>query len=356
MRTTSVILLTAVAASRAKPQRLRVVSFNIHAWRTAEHQDSLERLIALLDQVDADVLCLNEVLHPFVAPPSTHPYWSEVRERRGHGLECPTGTRPDEDSPTTYVARLAAALRMPHHAFFAGTETGSFFGRFPFGNCILSKFELIDVCGELLRVSDADLTLGGQERTPKDLEDRAVLTAKVALPVGGTFGIAVTHLDHKAEELRERQIGEAIQHCNDAFDDSVPSILCGDLNSFDRRDMSEAMWKDINALYSSKGWPPPRATSLVQLALHSAGYADAFALQGEAGASSTLPPPTCWTRTRLDYVMLSSSAQQRCHVLAHRTLVEGGDASDHMPVCVDLEVQPPPTPTGASVWPRKESR
>ena len=52
----------------------------------------------------------------------------------------------------------------------------------------------------ILRVTDADLTLGGQSRTPADLEDRGATTARVQIPgVPGGLGIVVTHLDHKAE-------------------------------------------------------------------------------------------------------------------------------------------------------------
>ena len=319
-------------APSALSKRVRIVSYNIHAWRDADHADNLERLSQLLAGLAPDVVCLNEVLDPFAAPAPDDPYWSEVRERRGYGRECPPGSRPT-DERATHLSRLSAALGLPHRTFGAANE-GGFFGRFPFGNCILSRYELADVRHAILRVTDADLTLGGQSRTTADLEDRGATTARVQIPgVAGGLGIAVTHLDHKAEELRERQISEAIAHCKAAFGDD-PHLLMGDLNSFSRADLDDEGWAAICALYASKGWPPPREESLVQRALRDAGFADAYALQ--AARAAPTPPPTCWTATRLDYMMLSRRARETLRVQSLTTLE--WDASDHKPLVCDLEI------------------
>ena len=45
----------------------------------------------------------------FAAPAPDDPYWSEVRERRGYGRECPPGSRPT-DERATHLSRLSAAL------------------------------------------------------------------------------------------------------------------------------------------------------------------------------------------------------------------------------------------------------
>jgi len=44
---------------------LRVATYNIHAWRDSAHADNLDRVCDCLREVDADVVCLNEVLHPY---------------------------------------------------------------------------------------------------------------------------------------------------------------------------------------------------------------------------------------------------------------------------------------------------
>eukprot|EP00959_Pyramimonas_sp_CCMP1952_P475260 9504089-Pyramimonas_sp.AAC.2 len=41
--------------------RLRVVSWNIQAWRDSSHTDNLERVAACLAELKPDVVCLNEV-------------------------------------------------------------------------------------------------------------------------------------------------------------------------------------------------------------------------------------------------------------------------------------------------------
>jgi endonuclease/exonuclease/phosphatase family metal-dependent hydrolase len=362
MHTQAILLCTLGLAcvSAASQARFRVVTFNIHAFRTAEHADNLESVFKVLEREQPDVVCLNEVIEPFAAPDPEDPYWREVRERRGVGCACPPGSRP-EDPAATALARLSGALRLKHCVFGVANE-GGFFGPFPFGNAILSRYELVDVRHELMRVTDADLTLGAQSRTRADLEDRGVTTARVLLPGGaGALGVAVVHLDHKAEELRERQIREAIDHCDASFADRLPYLLMGDLNTFDRRDLTDEGWADICGLYAERGWPPPLPRSLVQQALRRAGFVDAWAVQ--EAARGARPPPTCWTKTRLDYVLLSRSAaggraegdeqdggatglpaarrRRPLRVISHRTLQ--CDASDHLPVVIDLEVD------GASV-------
>ena len=109
----------------------------------------------------------------------------------------------------------------------------------------------------------------------------------------------------------------------------------GDFNTFDRGDLDEGGWRSICELYSSRGWPPPRATSLVQQALREAGFEDAWRLQ--LAPLEAVPPPTCWTKTRLDYMMLSPTARSGLSVVQHQTLTS--DASDHLPVVVAFRLE-----------------
>ena len=150
MRSTSLFLCLSTSVTRA----LRLVTYNIHAWRDAEHAENLPRLIELLRSLKPDVLCLNEVLQPFTAPPPSDPYWQIVREKRGHGYPPPAGSRPTNDAdPSNYLCQLSAALGLPHAAFggAAGMDSTpqdyrkSYFGQYPFGNAILSKYALRDV-------------------------------------------------------------------------------------------------------------------------------------------------------------------------------------------------------------------
>lgn len=377
---------------------IRLVTFNIHAWRDVEHTDSLERLVELLVELKPDVLCLNEVLHPWTAPAPDDPYWTAVRERRGHGYQIPTNVLPEQMSES-HLVRLAVALGLPHAVFGCANSERSYFGSAPFGNAILSRYPLRDVRSAVMQPDEADLYLGEQTRTPSDLEDRAVLTARLLLPEGRGMGICSTHLDHKAEELRAKQIQSVLHFAGRAFgaeiseeesaamavvessaamlpvplpaaaqmlnadeqaeaaagspDDShVPYCVCGDLNTYDKRDLDDDAWNALCALARAKGWSAPRAESLVTRELRRQGFIDAFELYARARDSSDAesaattavdgacekPPPTGWTGCRLDYIMLSpAAAAGAIQVTGHRTI--SSRVSDHLPVVCDLIIE-----------------
>ena len=73
--------------------------------------------------------------------------------------------------------------------------------------------------------------------------------------------------------------------------------------------------------------------------LHAAGYCDSFgAIPRPAVLPNVLPPPTCWTNTRLDYVFLSQvAAAGAVRVTAHTT-VRDCDVSDHFPVLCEIVI------------------
>jgi len=336
------LLRVAVYLATATPvAALTIVSFNIHAWRDATHLSSFDRLVRLLRSLQPDVLCLNEVLEPFTAPPEDDPYWEVVRRREGYGCQLPAAASPSEPGEA-FLARLSSELELPHVAFGAATLTRSFFGVVPFGNAILSKHRMSRVRRVVATSTGADLQLGGQPRTSQDLEDRGLLMACIELPGGApTLGIACTHLDHKAEELREKQTRHFVHEVRTAFDATQPVLLCGDLNSFDERDMDGEEWLAICALYASKGWPPPRSRSLVRDALEAGGFEDTFerhaaSLSPGNDVVQARPPPTSWTQTRIDYVLAHDSDTHVLRVTGHRTVQS--DASDHLPVVVQLEL------------------
>ena len=76
------LLSVASRTAAAKQAQLRVVTMNIHAWRDSDHRLNFDRLVAQLRTLNADVVCLNEVLHPFCAPAPDDTYWAEVRAWR----------------------------------------------------------------------------------------------------------------------------------------------------------------------------------------------------------------------------------------------------------------------------------
>ena len=156
---------------------------------------------------------------------------------------------------------------------------------------------------------------------------------------------------------------QTIAHCASALA-GVAHVICGDLNTFQREDMSSAAWEQICAHYASAGWPPPPQESLVLSSLRAEGYHDAFecwrdSAAGGGGDDSLHAPVTCWSQKplfRLDYVMLSprpssmdaasrATDERACvgeswmRILGHHTLES--PVSDHHPVVVELELRPP---------------
>ena len=221
------------------------------------------------------------------------------------------------------------------------------------------------MCHTLLRVETADLALGRQSRTPEDLEDRLVTTARVHLG-GAALGIALTHLDHRSETLRQKQARMVVGAARAAFGAGgtdgggdepadgtseraegvggvweVPVVVCGDLNSFDASDLDAAGRDAVRDFYSSRGWPPPREASLVLEVLRAAGLEDAFALCDRPARDGVRPLPTCWTHRplfRIDWVALGDGRHHAIKARSYRTVV--CDASDHRPVLVEVELVP----------------
>ena len=320
------LLLLATAAcllpSARALERLRVMTWNVHAWRDSDHRDNFDGVVETCQGEQPDVLCLNEVLHPYNIEAQKDGYLAAVKNGEGVGLDVRPCAVAD-----SYLHRLAAALGMPHVAFVEAERAKCFFGAAPFGNAVLSRRPFVDAGHLVLAAEPGDVRLGGQRRD--DVESRGVVWA--AVEVGDErVGFAAAHLDHKAEELREKQIGRCLDHVNAHC--PALHLVCGDLNTFRRADHSDAAWDAIVAFYASRGWPRPAERSLALDACEARGYADAG-----AGAA---PDVTCWTHNplfRIDHVLLNDGLRRACDV-EHYRRVESA-ASDHFPVAFDLALR-----------------
>ena len=158
------LLLFAAAVRQASSavrqgQRLRIMSWNVHAWRDSEHRDNFEGVLETCRSVDADIVCLNEVLHPYDLAAQDGAYLATVKAGKGVGLEvvpCAKGQ--------SYLERLAVGLGMPHVAFVEAERAKCFFGAAPFGNAILSKRPFVDAGHVALTSEPGDAGLGDQPR------------------------------------------------------------------------------------------------------------------------------------------------------------------------------------------------
>uniref|UniRef100_A0A6S8CBA3 Endonuclease/exonuclease/phosphatase domain-containing protein n=1 Tax=Aureoumbra lagunensis TaxID=44058 RepID=A0A6S8CBA3_9STRA len=327
-----IILFSFVIIHHLALQKVRVVQWNIHAWRDSEHRDNYEELATLLEELEPDILLLNEVLHPFAPDEEKEKgdaYFAIVKAGKGRGLEVEPCLSTGTKSP--YLDRLAKRLKL-NEVYFAEAESDHcFFGKLPFGSALCSRFPLKNSGQILMQSTSADLTLGSQARD--FVENRGAVWGTVCIHNAHEFIFATAHLDHKSEELREKQM----LTCLNALPANVPILLAGDFNTFQRSDHSHHQWSKILSFYASRGWPQPSENSLVLDLLRQRKWTDVATL---FNSSFSCREPTCWTHCplfRIDHAWLSSDCFARNTKLQLNAYkVYNNSASDHFPIVLDL--------------------
>lgn len=205
---------------------MRLMTYNIHRWAGRDQRLDLDRLAGVICDAGADVVGLNEVLHPVTM--NEHTY-----------------------AP---LAELAEKLNM---RFAFGPSGWVDYGpgwQGPVGNALLSRYPLTEVSNTLL------------PRLPSS-KQRSLLGATLAGGPGRDLTAFVTHLDHAFEGTRLLQIQGVLR----AMAQRGPHFLVGDFNTpgFVGRNMRLLL--------------PP-----VLRMLAAAGYQDAFHAVGN-GHGRTFP-------------------------------------------------------------------
>jgi len=339
--------------------RIKLMTYNIHAWRDVSHQCNFHRIVDVVKEIKPDILCVNEVLYPFAKPSlsastssssslatTVENYYKQVRN--GLGLDYPLDPcfiPSKSDQELNFLHRLAEATELPSVDFVGATDNSSFGKGVSFGNAILSCHSILESHHIHLHPEDGDEALGKQ---PRDFVDPRALTA-VKLKIVDTehqdciIGVVAGHLDHKSEELREKQIQRGIQETND-FLRGIPHVVCGDFNTFRKSDCDVQGWQAILDLYKSRGWPAPRENSLVLDSLDVSGHRDAFYDCYDDGEEPTYPQPTCWTNNplmRIDHVFVKNPPQSKGEssiIIPERHYRVETDASDHFPVVMEASI------------------
>lgn len=164
------------------PRTLRVLTYNIHHGEGTDKQFDYERLAAVIQKLEPDVVALQEV---------------------DRGTERASGV--DQ-------ARLLAKLCHMHYAF--GQAMPHQGGQY--GEAILSRFPI-----EKTFVHPLPYQL--------DREPRAAVEVVIAPPGIGPISVVGTHLCHQSNELRTLQT----QRLSQLFpsQESKPVILAGDFNA-----------------------------------------------------------------------------------------------------------------------------
>ena len=335
---TKTTLLDSSSAGDAA-QQLRLLSYNIHGWRDSDHVDNLARVTELLRDTNADVVCLQEVLHPFkppADPTAAAEYLERVKVNRGFNWQAEVEPC---DSADTYLMKLSKAAGYPYVSWGVAHGIDNYFGA-PFGNAILSRYPIVAEA-RLNLTPDAKFQQGRRLAA----ENRQLTTVKVDLP-SGPQSFTVLHLDQLNDELRLEQLHEMLLFA----EQFGPQILCGDFNSFARADCDDVQWQRIVDDATSKGWPAPPETTRTRDEMERRGYKDLFYCVDSAAEhpcdlspvpkavfDRVTPGATCWVKNpliRIDYIYMSESMRPSCSVLKYGRIID--DASDHFGVYVDL--------------------
>lgn len=271
---------------------MRILTWNIHGWATADWKPNFTPLLESLKAINADVIGLNEVIHPQSVDGATLPALEELAAQLGmHFVFGPCD-------------RWEAHLPMPESSY---------------GNALLARWPLIASAAHHLSPVEGKV-------------QRGLLEGRMLLPDGRTFTAYVTHLDHTSEDAREVQFRAARTWL--VRDRNRPHILMGDLNAIDLWDFTDRA-EDLervrqhhtghNLLGGDKG-------VRVLPAIAKAGYVDLFRNFHAPGADSHLPSDV---PLRIDFILASQSLAPQC--TRCDILLDYDHVSDHRPVLAEFD-------------------
>lgn len=281
---------------------MRVLTYNIHGWRTATGLPNLDAVAQVIAATNADIVGLNEVFYPRII----------------------AGT--DEDPLVAALEALAAQLGM--HYVFGPCLRWPAQDNMPadaYGNALLSRWPI--------------LASAAHHLTPvPNREQRGLLEARIALPTGRTFTAYVTHLDYKTEDARLIQL-RALRTWT-VRDRNRPHVLMGDFNaisSWDFAERDDALAEMARTPKGEKLLNPEGGGPKVIAQLEKAGYVDAYARVGTPGASSFLGEEH--PAVRIDYIFLSEALAPALTAAQIWQEAPGTEASDHRPVLAEFDLE-----------------
>lgn len=386
--------MTTTSDPHGHPVRVRVATFNVHMFTTARTgKDNWAGVRDTVRASGADVVCMQEVLHPHQALAVSTFIQPREDSWIGGTLDIPAGSggggggaRGDGKGPAAASAGrhgedvvVAAAapkvMALPELAASLGDDwTSVWYGDDGYGCAVLSRLPVVGV----RRVPLCDVYTYGI---------RLLLTVGIDVPGAGLLRVNTTHLDHVDESMRQEQFAVAADalvtpavvdvgappapvtgyagagpvldgdgtepEAGDGAPKTAPAasegdvallsgpahLLCGDFNALHKPDYSEAQWSRIAAVREKNNWEAPRS-ALMEGIISRDGYLDAAGCR--PGAPSAPVPPTCRFDTRIDYLLASPALQDASEVGGGWRFVEGSyrtvdmGASDHVLAFVDL--------------------
>lgn len=281
---------------------IRVVTYNIHGWRTTDGQPNLHAIADVLAATEADIIGLNEVYYPRAVAGDTQPALAALAARLGMGFVFGPCLRwPAQDT-------------MPADAY---------------GNALLSRWPIIASAAHHLTPKEED-----QQQLLAQKEQRGLLEGRILLPNRETFTVYVTHLDHTDEAARLIQLRVARQWL--VRDRNRPHLVMGDFNAITLWDFAHcpAAYEQLARHEKGKNLVADGKGPSVIAQMEKAGYVDLYQRFGEPGAQSFLPATDA--AIRIDYIFANQALApdaQSCTIWPEPA---GAEASDHRPVLAEF--------------------
>lgn len=251
-----------------------VVCYNVHCWKTIDRIEVEKKMISKFNQIQPDIICLQEVLHPY--------------KENTEGL-----------SPLDIIANNLGM----RYIFKTPKKNGRW------GSAILTRFGILSTYDTLLWP-----------------EQRVMISIHLSISENLELYVHNIHLDNVCEDTRLLQLNTALSN----IDSTKPHLIMGDFNSLDKSDYTEERWNEIISSRQSNFWEEPM--SKVTDKMKVLGYKDTWNLAKQRNGSIS----TCWTNTRVDYVYLSQSLMKENSIQVTSCDHEDIALSDHSPVIVRL--------------------
>ncbi len=283
------------------PHMIRILTYNIHGWRTTDGRPSLNAIADLLAATKADIIGLNEVYYPRVVTGDTRPALEALASRLGMGFV------------------FGPCLRWPAQNNMPGDA---------YGNALLSRWPIIASAAHHLTSKDED-----QQQLLAQKEQRGLLEGRILLPSNETFTVYVTHLDHTDEAARSLQFRVARQWLG--RDRNRPHLLMGDFNAITPWDFAHRPAAYETLARHEKGGNLTghgKGPSLIAQ-VEKAGYVDLYQRFGQPGGQSYIPTEIA---IRIDYLFASQTLASHAHSCTIWQEPTGAEASDHRPVLAEF--------------------
>jgi endonuclease/exonuclease/phosphatase family metal-dependent hydrolase len=279
---------------------MRILTYNIHGWRTADGQPNLAGVARVIEESRADVVGLNEVFHPRQVAGADGPALEALARRVGmHFVFGPCLRWPAQD-------------QLPADAY---------------GNALLSRWPILASAAHHLTPKEEDA-----QNLLAQKEQRGLLEGRLLLPTQQSFTVYVLHLDHTDEEVRLIQLRVARTWLG--RDRQRPHVVMGDFNAITPWDFAQrpddwaAMARHPKGQNLAAGAKGPRVIAQME----KAGYVDSFLPFNPPGLRTFLLSDY---PIRIDYIFASGPLAPQ--VKSCQILTKYDDVSDHRPVLAEIE-------------------